>query len=260
MKNILSIAALAAIVSTGAVGGANAGVNLVQDGSFATSTTHMYYGVANNKYWSDIGYYGATLRGWVSDPLPGPPFFTNGNTLSFAGLTAPTKFVYMDAEPGQQVYAITQTISGLKAGNKYSLAFLSNYFTENNSAGDSAAWVANLGGSIEFASPNGTYSSFKGGDTESTLPTNIPTGAGGYNVPNGTGWFAQNLTLTASSSSEALTFIATGTGFPPFAAITDISLTAVPEPSTWLMMLAGIFGLGFMARRRRSISAAEPAA
>ena len=27
---------------------------------------------------------------------------------------------------------------------------------------------------------------------------------------------------------------------------------AVPEPSTWLMMIAGFFGLGFMAYRREN--------
>jgi hypothetical protein len=30
-----------------------------------------------------------------------------------------------------------------------------------------------------------------------------------------------------------------------------VSLTAVPEPSTWAMMLAGFGGLGFAAFRRR---------
>jgi hypothetical protein len=53
MKNILSIAALAAIV--GASGSAQAGVNLVQDPSFETTTTGFYYGVGNNKYWYNLG-------------------------------------------------------------------------------------------------------------------------------------------------------------------------------------------------------------
>lgn len=62
MKNILSIATLAAIV--GASGAAQAGVNLVQDPSFETTTTGFYYGVGNNKYWYNLGTYdGGTLRG-----------------------------------------------------------------------------------------------------------------------------------------------------------------------------------------------------
>jgi hypothetical protein len=41
------------------------------------------------------------------------------------------------------------------------------------------------------------------------------------------------------------------------AAILDLSLTgatvsAVPEPSTWAMMILGFFGIGFIAYRRKS--------
>ena len=32
--------------------------------------------------------------------------------------------------------------------------------------------------------------------------------------------------------------------------------TAVPEPSTWLMMVLGVFGVGYMARRRSAKKAA----
>jgi PEP-CTERM motif len=35
-------------------------------------------------------------------------------------------------------------------------------------------------------------------------------------------------------------------------ALTDITIAAVPEPSTWAMMLLGFTGLGFMAYRRKS--------
>jgi len=38
-------------------------------------------------------------------------------------------------------------------------------------------------------------------------------------------------------------------------AIDNISITAVPEPSTWAMMLLGFAGVGFMAYRRKSKAA-----
>lgn len=45
-------------------------------------------------------------------------------------------------------------------------------------------------------------------------------------------------------------------------ALSDFSLTqvaAVPEPSTWAMMILGFCGLGFMAYRRRSTATLNPA-
>jgi hypothetical protein len=255
MKNILSVATLAAIVSAGA---AQAGPNLVKDGSFATTTSGFYYGVGNNQFWSNIGYYGDSLHGVTSDPLPNPPLFSNGNTLSFAGgPTPPYNFAYMDAQPGYLDWAFTQTINGLTPGKSYKLTFLANYFTENNSPGAAAGWTVNFGGTTNY---NGQIS-FTGGDTESTAQTAIPQGPGGYNVPNGTGWVPESLTITANGASDALTFLATGSGYPPFAAVTNISLTlAAPEPSVWVMMLAGVSGLGFMARRQRARSAAAASA
>jgi len=44
-----------------------------------------------------------------------------------------------------------------------------------------------------------------------------------------------------------------GFGYQP-----DIT-TAVPEPSTWAMMLLGFFGVGFLAYRRKSQGSARPA-
>jgi hypothetical protein len=33
-----------------------------------------------------------------------------------------------------------------------------------------------------------------------------------------------------------------------------VSISAVPEPSTWAMMILGFMGIGFMAYRRKSNS------
>jgi hypothetical protein len=40
-------------------------------------------------------------------------------------------------------------------------------------------------------------------------------------------------------------------GAPPFSLLDGVSLTGVPEPSTWAMMLLGFAGLGFAAYRSR---------
>jgi hypothetical protein len=230
----------------------------------------MYYGVGNNAYWQNIGYYGGTLHGWASHPLVDPPLFSNGNNLSFAGGPAGSyNFVYTDTGAGYQSWAITQTIGGLVSGDKYTLTFLANFFTENNPAGDTARWNVNLGGSLNAFTTNPVshqgsyYAGFTGGDTVSTPATAVPQGAGGYGVANGTGWVEETLTLTASGATQALTFIGTGEGDPPFAAITDISLTAAsgtPEPATWFMLLTGFGCLGAILRRRRALRPAATAA
>jgi hypothetical protein len=50
-----------------------------------------------------------------------------------------------------------------------------------------------------------------------------------------------------------LVFLAQGTpaGGPPVALLDGVTLNAVPEPSTWAMVLVGIGGLGLAARSRR---------
>lgn len=46
-----------------------------------------------------------------------------------------------------------------------------------------------------------------------------------------------------------------GNGFPFLAAITTDTVAAVPEPSTWAMMIFGFAGIGFLACRRRNKAA-----
>jgi hypothetical protein len=64
---------------------------------------------------------------------------------------------------------------------------------------------------------------------------------------------------TGSTSTLTLTAITQGNGGVFF---DDVSVTpsAVPEPATWAMMLAGFGGLGAAARMRRRTAAAAPAA
>jgi len=46
--------------------------------------------------------------------------------------------------------------------------------------------------------------------------------------------------------------LAANSGLEPWILVSEIEfLTAVPEPSTWLMMIAGFFGMGMLAARRR---------
>ena len=55
------------------------------------------------------------------------------------------------------------------------------------------------------------------------------------------------------TGSDSLRFAATGTSDSYGGSLDAVSLTAaVPEASTWAMMILGFFGVGFMAYRRRA--------
>jgi hypothetical protein len=93
-------------------------------------------------------------------------------------------------------------------------------------------------------------------------PNAVTVSFGGQQVFNGTnlpqaGWTHEVIDAAATSSSTVLLF-----GLrqdPAHSALDDISvnqISAVPEPSTWAMLILGFAGIGFMAYRRRNQSTA----
>ncbi|SDJ65160.1 MULTISPECIES: choice-of-anchor C family PEP-CTERM protein [Bradyrhizobium] len=92
-----------------------------------------------------------------------------------------------------------------------------------------------------------------------TLYSPPPFDVNGNSLSN-MGWLNYSFLFTATSSSETLTFTSTTSGYSgnssyPTAfgpALDNVSVTAVPEPSTWAMMILGFFGIGFVAYRRKS--------
>lgn len=57
--------------------------------------------------------------------------------------------------------------------------------------------------------------------------------------------------FTAGGPSTTLTFAATGPGSPYGAALDSVSVTAVPEPAMWALMIVGFGAIGGLMRRRR---------
>lgn len=139
--------------------------------------------------------------------------------------------------------------------------------------------VTDIGGGEFKNSGTGTFTSGSTSVTFSTIEALQNTGSGGFMA------FAQ---LTPSVAVEALTSsvfetyslanalgltsgglsigsatYSTSGGDLVFANVDSINalsftatITGVPEPSTWAMMLAGFAGLGFLAYRKRAVVAA----
>ncbi len=170
-----------------------------------------------------------------------------------AGLFAPdrpagyTGNVYLlDAAPG---YAdgvfLQQVVDGLTAGARYSVSFQQASGSLYQGGGDTAQWHVGLGGTVSTVYP---YFYLNGATVQDApeMTNGADTGL--------SEWTRQSLTFTAGSSSELLTFFASGTGAPPFALLADVSISAVPEPATWAMMILGFGAVGgaMRAARRRS--------
>ena len=247
MKKILSIAALAVIASGSA---ASAATNLVQDGDFAMDTPCCAaYGVSD-PYWHNAGtYWGGSLHGVYVGNQDLMGYSTKAASLPNAP-GANFQYYYSDGQSNYQTTYIYQTIGGLTAGKTYKLTFKDAFYTEGyGQTGDTEQWAVNWGGGAPtIADPN----SPSGGVTKYTSAYTI-------DGVHGTGWFNEAMTFKATGAAANLAFKSIGTGAPPFALVTDVVLIPIPEPTTWAMMILGVFGVGALARRRRAAARAAAA-
>ena len=80
-----------------------------------------------------------------------------------------------------------------------------------------------------------------------------------YATQGFTGWLSATYYFIPTAASEMLSFTAGGTptsGAPPFALLTNISVTTVPEPGSLAVIVSGIIGLAALRRRPRARRAA----
>ena len=259
-----------ALVSFGLVsalaGRAEAGPNLVQNGDFSQTTgalqtlntTTFSGGEIDDNYiysgdltsWSSPntapyqGAYNLYYFGLANDKTTNADarFNENGQFLN-ANFTGNSPdggaFMALDGDPNF-TGPLEQTINGLTIGRTYELSYW---------AGGELADRTNF----QTVQPTGSFGS-------STFATPVYTNANQSppnpaNTPGSfSGWMLETFYFTATQTSETLSFLANGTpaaNLPPFALLDGVSVTDVPEPSTWAMMLVGFAGLGYAAYRRR---------
>lgn len=252
-NRIVATIACALITASGS-GVAFAGnANLVQNGGFESgSGLGQIDSVVTGTGWSNTGSnnFNFILDTTADDALNGfgggfpsvnsPGASTNifvwgpGNGINngFTGSADGGKFLGGDG--GYATGTVTQTITGLTAGEQYTLSFewAGAQFTDQSGA-YWAGWDVDFGGE-----------SFSVGGQATAVASQ------GF-----LGWASASHNFTASSSTQVLSFLATGpSGLPPFSLLDGVSLTTVtqvPEPASLALMLAGGCLLVATAKSRR---------
>jgi PEP-CTERM motif len=167
--------------------------------------------------------------------LAGPGYgVDNGLTAGPDG----TNYVVLDGDPSFSGTGLSQTITGLESGKTYTLSF-------------------DYAGGQEYTVTGSNTESFQVtlGDQIFTTPV-LSNASQGF-----TGWSTFTTTFKYDGAGDLLTFLSVGTpsGGPPWALLDSPSLMAIPEPSTWAMMMLGFAGLGyagFRSTRRKAAAIA----
>jgi hypothetical protein len=219
--------------------------------------------------------------------VPSGNGISTAGAIKFYGstLSAPngaSHFVAGDSAYG--VGRIYQDLNDLEVGQTYSISFYQAAAQQNgpNFIGETTdAWIVNVGGT--YTAPtysnagNDTYGSttntatvgFTGGTTyESPTMTLADQGAAGTQTtttgnPNVNGWQQDSFVFTATSENTTtdtntgniktrLSFLAKGTpvGKPPFALLSGVSASKIPEPDTYVGTLLGLGIVGTVVKSR----------
>lgn len=239
----LARVALAASLALAAGSAANAATNIITNGDFESSSY-----ASNSQFGTTFGGQGVT--GWTgNDGLN--IWFKAGtetsvdvatywatDTLDYLWASAPSpsggNFIGLDGDqtgydiPNAQGQ-VSQTLNDLQVGRTYTLTF---------------NWAVGQLRNRDGAVTEQLQVSF-GGETFSTAVVGIPE-------HTFSGWMTQQFFFTPTATTQTLTFLSLGTpnGLPPIALLDGVHM-AIPEPTTWAMMIMGFGTIGALLRRRR---------
>ncbi len=298
--SVLSAVAAAALLA-GAAPSMAAEPDVVQNGAFqqngasaaeTLSASNPAIGFGWSTYHTGLGPWLATGDGsysFVTLPGANPLGPTNiggttdhviNNYPSGAGypfLPPAGSNVYIaDVGPGYyQSQYLFQKISDLNVGATYDVSFWQAGANFTDASGTVAQWLVSLSGAPQYSIEPGSGSNAVTWWLPAVSEVNgaVVTNLNAVNTNNAlapamdvskgpVGWEYVTVALKATAATEYLSFVGAGSGAPPWALLTDVSMVdppAAPEPSTWAMMGLGFAGLGLLGwrgSRRRSAAAA----
>jgi hypothetical protein len=243
MGKISKTVALALMLGVAGAAGSAEAANLVVNGNFENTVTPTGS--------SQINWAGASVNNWTSAAAGANPGYNfiyvsgdgtansrfGANTVSLWNVINDTRpgggNNFIASDPQFDTGPLSQTINGLTIGSVYTLTFdWAGAQQQGRDGATTEAWQVSLGS-----------------ETHSTATLN--------NANHGfTGWFTATLGFTATSTSEVLSFLATGgpSGTePPFVLLDNVSLDLrVPEPMTLSVFGIGLVGAAAWKRRKNS--------
>lgn len=248
IKHTIAVLAAALLGS-----GAQAATNLVVNGGFET----WGLGANSDEFSTQYAPGDGQLQGWTTTGLafvfvPGDDdaigrygsfsFWgpANGNNNGLTTSSQGGNYIGSDADRGFGA-PVSQTLSGLVIGKTYDVSFEWAAAQQANFFGATTeGWEVYL-----TDSNNGQIVNFQ------TETVNNPEK--GFQP-----WRGERFSFEATEASHVLSFFAFGGpgGLPPFALLDNVSVvdSAVPEPASWAMLIAGFGLVGAAARRRRQVA------